>query len=120
LTDIFPQGTNLVIGGWNEVVALYDLIPGSEYDDDGSYSFPCNAILPDISFYFRGQPFSMTQSFNFGPIFDGSTRCVGGIRGREGVQWWTLGSTFMKNYYNIFDIGEPGVRSAQVGFATLA
>jgi hypothetical protein len=65
----------------------------------------------------------MTQSFNFGPINPENpnlNKCIGGIRGLEGVQWWTLGGAFMTNYYTIFDIGQPGVRGAEVGFATLA
>jgi hypothetical protein len=36
------------------------------------------------------------------------------------MQWWILGATFMTNYYTIFDIGDPGVRGAEVGFAALA
>jgi Eukaryotic aspartyl protease len=120
LTDISRQGTNIIIGELDEVVDLYSLIPGSEPEGDGFYSFPCDADLPDISFYFSGQGFSMTQSLNFGPTFPESPRCAGGIRGREDVEWWTLGGTFMTNYYTIFDIGEPGVRGAQVGFADLA
>jgi hypothetical protein len=120
LNDILPQGTNIIIGELDEVVDLYSLIPGSEPLDNGMYIFPCDTNLPDISFYFNGQGFSITQSFNFGPIFPGSDSCAGGIRGREDVEFWTLGGTFMTNYYTIFDIGQPGVRGAQVGFADLA
>jgi hypothetical protein len=118
LTDIFLQGTTLIIGGSNQVAQFYSLIPGSEYEDDGFYHFPCDADLPDISFYLSGKAFSITQSFNFGPVDpDDPNKCIGGLRGREGMQWWILGTTFMTNYYTIFDIGQPG---AEVGFATLA
>jgi Eukaryotic aspartyl protease len=120
LTDIFPQGTSVVVAGLGEVADLYSLIPGSQPEPDGFYSFPCDDDLPDISFYFSGQRFSITRSFNIGPIDLGSDRCTGGIRGREDAEWWTLGNTFITNYYTIFDIGQPGVRGAQVGFATLA
>ncbi len=114
MTDIFPQGTSLVIGEAANVAALYALIPDSVLEDDGNYNFPCKSNLPDISFYFGGQAFSMTESFNYGPVFEGSTMCVGGIRARENVEWWTVGVTFMTNYYTIFDVGE-----VRVGFADL-
>jgi cathepsin D len=99
---------------------VYDLIPGSAPETNGFYDFPCNAVLPDISLYFGGRQFSMTQSFNFGPTYRGSSRCLGGIRAREDVQWWTVGIAFMTNYYTIFDVGQTGVTAPEVGFATLA
>jgi hypothetical protein len=123
LTDIFLQGTTLVVGGSYQVDDFYSLIPGSEYDDDGFYHFPCDADLPDISFYLSGKPFSFTQSFNFGPVDPDDpslNKCIGGVRAREDMQWWILGTTFMTNYYNIFDIGQPGGSGPEVGFATLA
>jgi hypothetical protein len=62
----------------------------------------------------------MTQSFNFGPTYEQSPRCFGGIRGLDDIEWWVVGATFMTNYYTIFDFANPGVRNPQVGFATLA
>jgi hypothetical protein len=122
LIDIFSQGTTAIVGEYNEVALFYSLIPGSDIGPDGFYSFPCDADLPDISFYFSGQQFSITQSFNLGPDPDNPNlnRCIGSIRAREGAQWWTLGIAFMSNYYTIFDSGQTGVRGAEVGFATLA
>src|SRR5271170_936748 len=114
LTDIFIQGTALIIGTPTDVAALYALIPGSEHNRSGYYTFPCNSDIPDIVFYFSGQAFSITQSFNFGPVSPGSNMCFGSIWGSQDTSFWVLGTSFMTNYYTVFDLG-----TTQVGFATL-
>jgi hypothetical protein len=119
LTDTFPQGTTVIVGDATNVAAFYGQIPGSQPESDGFYTFPCNADLPDISFYFNGQAFSITDSFNLGPAYGGSLKCLGGIRQAGETTFWVLGGIFMTNFYTVFDFGEVQVRNPQVGFATL-
>jgi len=114
LTDTFLQGTFPIIGPATDVAALYALIPNSQLRSNGFYIFPCNSNIPDIAFYISGQAFSITQSFNVGPVSPGSDRCFGSIMASQGISWWMLGTMFMTNYYTVFDFG-----NFQVGFATL-
>jgi hypothetical protein len=114
-TDISLQGANAISGHPEDVRKFYRQIPGSQADDDGYYTFPCNTVLPVIAFYFDGIAFPITQSFNRGIDHEGSPNCYGSIVGNEKTDSWTMGLAFLANYYTVFDVGDK-----RVGFATLA
>jgi hypothetical protein len=117
LTDIFLQGTTLIIGDNEGVAAFYKKIPGAKAStvDEGFYTFPCDTNLPVVSFTLGGQDFPFTNSLNSGHVSKGSKDCVGSVAADPGVGFWILGDAFMTNFYTVFD-----VRKSQVGFATLA
>jgi hypothetical protein len=116
-TDISLQGSPLIHGPPENVREFYDRIPGSQAVEKGFYIYPCNTVLPDIAFYFGGVAFPITKNFSRGARYQGTHVCFGSIMAnrRIDINRWTLGSTFMANYYTIFDYG-----TKRVGFATLA
>jgi hypothetical protein len=113
LTNIFLQGTPVIIGDSDNVGDFYDRIPGSQLVEDGMYTVPCDADIPPISFYIGGREFPLMK-FKYIEQDQGSTRCLGAIREEEDPETWVLGAIFMTSYYTVFDLGK-----AQVGFATL-
>ncbi|KAI0036005.1 acid protease [Vararia minispora EC-137] len=108
------------ISGPKEVIAtLYDNIPGSRNASDispGIFTVPCNTTRLDVAFTFNGRQFPVSwDTFNQGPLAEGSEECVGGAMVLSSVPFLILGEVFMQNVYTIFDVG-----NSQVGFATLA
>jgi Eukaryotic aspartyl protease len=106
------------------VKEFYAQIPGAEDArfniGKGFYTFPCSATIPPISFNIGGKDLPMSPStLIFGPVTEGSTTCVGSIVGNLafgdfGNDFWVIGTSFMRNYYTIFDYDHK-----RVGFATL-
>jgi hypothetical protein len=106
------------------VKEFYAQIPGSEDAHfnvgEGFYTFPCNATIPPISFNIGGKDLPMSPSaLIFGSVAEGSETCVGSIVGNLafgglGTDFWILGTSWMRNYYTIFDSDHK-----RVGFATL-
>jgi len=108
------------------VSSVYSLIPGSQDASStlgaGFYTFPCDANIPTIIFAWGEDPNTITKeitmsasSFNFGPVSQGSSTCVGTMVASTSTWdgWW-LGDSFMRNVYTIFDFDNN-----QVGFADL-
>jgi hypothetical protein len=113
LTDVFLQGTTLIIGDPTNVAEFYSHIPGAESFGTQFWTYPCNAPIPSISFNIAGREFPFTK-LNAGNQSVGSNRCFGAIMQKENRAYWTLGIAFMTGYYTVFDVG-----NRQVGFATL-
>ena len=117
LHAIVDTGTTLIIGDPAEVDRFYTSLGARNATEfgQGFYAFPCNAV-PDVSITLGGTQFAISkESFNFGPVSEGSSDCVGGIIGQAGAPFWILGAVFLQNVYAAFDYG-----NAQVGFAQLA
>lgn len=118
IQSVIDTGTTLIIGDTAHVQAFYDSIPGSadasETYGAGYYTFPC-ASVPNVSFTFGGQAFSIAPSlFNLGKVSSGSNQCVGAVVASSGFSFWVIGDVFLQNVYTKFDMGNN-----QVGFAKL-
>ncbi|KAI0036070.1 acid protease [Vararia minispora EC-137] len=118
--SIIDTGTTLVVGEQNTVTAIYAAIPGaadaSNTAGPGFFTFPCNTTNFDVSFVFGGTSFPISlDTFNLGMLAQGSSECVGGIMGAEGLPGFIVGDVFLQNVYTVFDVG-----NTQVGFAALS
>jgi len=117
LPAIIDTGSNLIIGDPSSVSDLHTKLGGKSVTDV-FYSFPCNKY-PTISFAFggSGRTFQIPASLlNLGPVFDGSSDCWSSIiRGKNERRHWTIGATFLRSVYTVFDFGNK-----RVGFADLA
>ncbi|KZS98007.1 acid protease [Sistotremastrum niveocremeum HHB9708] len=118
---IVDTGTTLIIGDTTDVAALYAAIPGSQNAQNtvgaGFFTVPCNSI-PTVSFTLGGKSFPVSPAtFNLGQVSTGSSQCVGGVVGENGLGnfKWILGDVFLANVYTTFDVG-----NTRVGFAALA
>lgn len=99
LSAIVDTGTSLVLGDTRSVNQLYSVIPGAKNASstigDGFFTgtihpfpversnnalpVPCNAI-PNVSLTFGGNAYAISaDTFNLGPVSQGSPDCVGGI-----------------------------------------
>ncbi|KAI0279434.1 acid protease [Russula aff. rugulosa BPL654] len=125
---IFDTGTTMIIGdpaGIRDFFAPLELFygakplpnsPGSS-SDSGYYTIPCNFTTP-ISIYVGKKEIKISpDTFNLGPISNGSDRCFAGAAWLEQLtgEFWILGDVFLQNAYTAWDVG--GVR---IGFADLA
>ena len=99
---------------------------------DFSITVPCNFNTP-ISVHFGGKEVNISsESFNVGPVSEGSDICVAGatwdaaltgIKLASGnlygivdldTDFWILGDVFLQNIYSAWDIG-----NRRIGFADL-
>ncbi|KAG1747422.1 aspartic peptidase domain-containing protein [Suillus lakei] len=119
-SSIIDTGTTLIVTDTDTAASYFVGIPGVEsYGDESEvlYSIPCDVInnyAPTLTF--GGHPFAVSgDTFNLGPIKEGSSDCLAGIAGAEDTDFWIVGDVFLQNVYSIFDVGR-----LRVGFAELA
>jgi cathepsin D len=117
-SSIIDTGTTLIVTNTANAVSYFNGIPGVEsYGDESEvlYLIPCDIIdnyVPTLTF--GGHSFTVSgDTFNLGPVEEGSSNCLAGIAGGD-VDFWVVGDVFLQNVYSIFDMG--GLR---VGFAEL-
>jgi hypothetical protein len=108
---IIDTGTSLIIGPTDSVNSLTSAI--------GTVNSDCSNInsLPNIVFKFKGASFTLTpQIYVISEDFDGSgqNQCQLGIQGSDGLPFWILGDTFIRQFYTVFDRGQN-----RIGFAPL-
>jgi Eukaryotic aspartyl protease len=107
-----------VVGPKAAVKEIYARIEGSKEvkDTPGFFTFPCASRIPPISITFgEHELFMEPETVKFAPISRGSDTCKGSIVYEEkfGIPSWILGSSFMANFYTIFDFDKK-----RIGFAT--
>jgi hypothetical protein len=108
---IVDTGTSLILGPTDAVNNLANAIGTINPDCSNQNS------LPPITFKLKGASFSLPSSvYVIKDDWDGSgvATCALGIQGADGLPFWILGDTFIRNYYTIFDRGQN-----RVGFAPL-
>ena len=115
---IIDTGTTLLIADGDTVARTYASVPGArpapEVAGPGFYVFPCDST-PSVSLSFGGRAFEISkETFNLGPIFDGSKECVGGLVAQDSP-FWIVGDIFLREVYTVFNYD-----TKQVGFADLA
>jgi cathepsin D len=106
LSAIIDSGTTLIVGDTTNVATFYKSVPGAKSASstvgDGYYTFPCGSV-PSTSITFGGKKFAISaDTFNLGPVSEGSSSCVGGIVGDDiGADFWIVGDVFMRNVYTV-------------------
>jgi len=115
LTGIADTGTSLLLVDDDVVSAYYDQVDDSNYDDNqGGYTFPCDATLPDFSLVIGGETRTVPGSYiNYAPIETGSSTCFGGIQSDNGIGFSIFGDIFLKSQYVVFDVSQG---SPRIGF----
>ncbi|KAK3681792.1 hypothetical protein B0T22DRAFT_531159 [Podospora appendiculata] len=111
-TAIADMGTTLLLAQQDMVDAYYARMQGSASDDTwAAVLFPCDADLPDWSFFIGGYKGTVPGRYmNCGVV--NATHCYGGMQTAEGIGFAVFGGTVMKAQFAVFDLG--GMR---VGFA---
>ncbi|KAJ5169692.1 uncharacterized protein N7500_002475 [Penicillium coprophilum] len=105
---IADTGTTLALVDDATCQAIYDTIPGAEYDNDSQgWIYPSNTPadkLPVISFALGDKQF-VVQKEDLGFAEAKSGYVYGGIQSRGTMTMDILGDTFLKAIYAVFDVG---------------
>lgn len=112
---IADTGTTLLYLPDDIVSAYYGAVDGSQNDQQqGGYTYPCSAALPDISFGIGGYNAVVPGSYvNYAPVDNSGTTCFGGIQSSNGIGINIFGDIFLKSQFVVFQ----GGASPQLGFA---
>lgn len=113
-TGIADTGTTLLLAPDAAVSAYYSGVQGAQNDQQqGGYTFPCSADLPDLTLTIGGNDVTVPGSLiNFAPLEEGSSTCFGGVQSNSGIGFSILGDIFLKAVFAVFDSG-----NTQFGFA---
>ena len=111
---IADTGTTLFLTEDAIVSAYYAQVQGAQNNQQqGGYTFPCSATLPDFTFgvgsYMALIPGSL---INYAPVDQTGTTCFGGIQSNSGLGMSIFGDIMFKAQFVIFDGG-----NTQLGFA---
>ena len=116
-TAIADTGTTLLLAPDDVVSAYYSGIQGAQNNqEEGGYTFPCDADLPDLTLTISGSDIAVPGSLiNFASLGEGSNTCFGGLQSNSGIGFSILGDIFLKAVFAVFDSG-----NTQFGFAPQA
>jgi hypothetical protein len=83
---VVDTGTSLLVVDNATANAVYAQIPGSKNASDtvgpGFFTVPCDAIPNNVAVELANHKFNVSaDTFNFGPVSNGSSDCVGGLMG---------------------------------------
>ncbi|KAL9001071.1 MAG: hypothetical protein Q9188_005538 [Gyalolechia gomerana] len=112
---IADTGTTLLYLPDAIVDAYYGAVDGAQNDQQqGGYTYPCSAELPDISFGIGGYTAVVPGSYvNYAPVDASGTTCFGGIQSSAGIGLNIFGDIFLKSQFVVFQGGD----NPQLGFA---
>ncbi|KAL9598616.1 MAG: hypothetical protein Q9219_004361 [cf. Caloplaca sp. 3 TL-2023] len=112
---IADTGTTLLYLPDEIVDSYYGSVDGAQNDQQqGGYTYPCSAALPDISFGIGGYTAVVPGSYvNYAPVDESGTTCFGGIQSSAGIGLNIFGDIFLKSQFVVFQ----GGANPQLGFA---
>ncbi|KAL8685006.1 MAG: hypothetical protein Q9218_008025 [Villophora microphyllina] len=115
ITGIADTGTTLLYLPEDVVDNYYNSVDGAQNDSQqGGYTYPCNAALPDITFGIGGYSATVPGSYvNYAPVDDSGLTCFGGIQSSSGIGINIFGDIFLKSQFVVFENGG----SPRLGFA---
>ncbi|KAL8947323.1 MAG: hypothetical protein Q9222_006379 [Ikaeria aurantiellina] len=115
IDGIADTGTTLLYLPDDIVEAYYGAVDGATNDQQqGGFTYACDADLPDISFSIGGYTAVVPGSYvNYAPIDESGTTCFGGIQSSSGIGLNIFGDIFLKSQFVVFQGGD----SPQLGFA---
>ncbi|CAB3396756.1 unnamed protein product [Caenorhabditis bovis] len=112
---ISDTGTSLIGGPKTYVAGLAEAVGATWREDYGVYIIPCSAKIPTVDITIGTHVYSLDSSNTIIPLGDGSSNCIFAIfpfrSGGFGPSW-ILGDPFIRQFCNIYDVGNQ-----QVGFA---
>ena len=113
IKSIADTGTSLMLLEDSVVDAYWKAVDGAQNSEqDGGYTFPCDAQLPDITLQIEGYEAVVPGSYvNYAPASEEGS-CFGGIQSAGGLGLSILGDVFLKAQYVVFSNDGP-----QLGFA---
>ncbi|KAI1371131.1 endothiapepsin [Hypoxylon crocopeplum] len=114
IQGIADTGTTLALLPDSVVTAYYRQVSGAKLDNQqGGYTFPCSASLPDFVFGVESSKVTIPGEFvNYAPVDDST--CFGGIQSDEGIGFSIFGDVALKAAFVVFDTTEG---SPRLGFA---
>ncbi|KAL8937295.1 MAG: hypothetical protein Q9216_004495 [Gyalolechia sp. 2 TL-2023] len=115
---IADTGTTLLYLPDDIVNAYYGSVDGAQDDQQqGGFTYPCSADLPDISFTIGSYTAVVPGSYvNYAPVDESGEVCFGGIQSSAGIGLNIFGDVFLKSQFVVFRGGE----GPQLGFAAKA
>lgn len=115
ISGIADTGTTLLYLPDNIVNSYYRSVRGARNDQQqGGYTYPCNANLPSITFNIGGYNAVVPGSYvNYAPVDESGTTCFGGIQSSSGIGINIFGDIFLKSQFVVFENGG----SPRLGFA---
>jgi len=103
---ISDTGTSLIAGPTSDIDTICKALGGKP---DGSlYTIACDATPPDVIFTINGKDYPVTHKNYIVP--DGK-QCILGFQGMRAVAGpkWILGDCFIREYCNVYDLGNKRV-----------
>ncbi|XP_049780921.1 lysosomal aspartic protease-like isoform X3 [Schistocerca cancellata] len=111
---LIDTSTTTITGPASEIEKIHELLPVSPFVL-GRYRVPCNKVikLPAIHFVLQGKNFTLKGPDYVQEITKwGFTVCLSALVGNEASNIWSLGASFIAQYYTEFDM-----KSDRIGFA---
>lgn len=114
LSTIADTGTSLMYMPSAVLTNYYAKVAGAVLSSSaGGYIFPCDSVLPDLTFVINGYSAVVPGSYlNYAPNGDGT--CYGGLQSSASIGLNILGDIFFKSQFVVFDQTQS---SPRLGFA---